>query len=46
MANVGDKFPNMTLEGTMKGETKKYDLGGPSGKHRVFVFYPFAFTPV
>jgi peroxiredoxin len=46
MLKVGDKFPTVTLEGTVGGEAKSYDLGQPSGKNRVLVFYPFAFTPV
>ncbi|MDB5096708.1 MAG: hypothetical protein JWM80_1129 [Cyanobacteria bacterium RYN_339] len=46
MLNVGDKFPSVSLEGTQGGEAKRYNLGDPSGKIRVLVFYPFAFTPV
>jgi peroxiredoxin len=43
---VGDKFPSLSLEGTMGGENKTYNLGEAQGKNRVFVFFPFAFTPV
>jgi peroxiredoxin len=42
---VGDKFPSLSLEGTMGGENKTYDLGSTQG-NRVFIFFPFAFTPV
>jgi peroxiredoxin len=44
MLKVGDKFPNIKLEGTQGGENKTYDLSSSGGKHRVFIFYPFAFT--
>lgn len=46
MLKVGDKFPNVTLEGTQGGENKAYDLSAAGGKFRVLIFYPFAFTPV
>lgn len=46
MAKVGDKIPNITLEGTKGGENLSVDLSANTGKHRVLVFYPFAFTPV
>lgn len=46
MAKVGDKIPNMTLEGTRGDENVSVDLASNTGKHKVLVFYPFAFTPV
>ena len=46
MANVGDKIPSMTLEGTQGGEDLKVDLAASTGRYKVLVFYPFAFTPV
>lgn len=45
MLKVGDRFPTLELEGTQGGENKTYNLA-PAGKNRVFVFFPFAFTPV
>ena len=44
MLKVGDKFPNVTLQGTQGGENKTFDLSATSGKNRVFIFFPFAFT--
>lgn len=46
MLKVGDKFPNVTLEGTLGGESKTFDLLASAGKNKVIVFFPFAFTPV
>ena len=46
MLKVGDKFPSVTLEGTLGGENKSYVLSSSDGKNRVFIFFPFAFTPV
>lgn len=46
MANVGDKIPKMTLQGTKGGENLSVDLAANTGKYKVLVFYPFAFTPV
>ena len=46
MLKVGDKFPNVKLQGTQGGETKEYQTVEANGKHKVFVFFPFAFTPV
>lgn len=46
MIKVGDKLPEIRLQGTLKGETKDYSLADNGGKNTVLVFYPFAFTPV
>lgn len=46
MLKAGDKFPGMTLEGTLRGEKKSYNTGENTGKSKVFIFFPFAFTPV
>jgi peroxiredoxin len=46
MLKVGDELPNLTLEGTMGGEKLAVDLAARTGKFKVLVFYPFAFTPV
>lgn len=46
MAKIGDKLPKITLEGTRGGEDLSVDLSANTGKYRVLVFFPFAFTPV
>ncbi len=46
MAKIGDKLPTITLEGTKGGESLSVDLSANTGKFKVLVFYPFAFTPV
>lgn len=46
MLKVGDKVTDFRLEGTLKGENKRYDLSEYKGKNVALVFFPFAFTPV
>lgn len=46
MAKIGDMIPSITLEGTKGGESLSVDLSANTGKYKVLVFFPFAFTPV
>lgn len=46
MIKVGDQLPEIRLQGTLKGETKDYNLADFKGQNVVMVFFPFAFTPV
>lgn len=45
MLKVGDKLPNVKLQGTQGGENKDFTVP-VAGKNTVLVFFPFAFTPV
>lgn len=45
MLKVGDKIPDIQMQGALGGEIKPFNLANYRGKNLVLIFYPFAFTP-
>jgi len=44
LLRIGDKAPDFTVEGILRGQVSEYSLGASKGKWLVLFFYPADFT--